>query len=223
MVFESIDLLLHSESSNNQTKIDHLCTWENFVSRNPRAKCFLLFFSCKWLSEGDSSMERNFHNRNWKLNASANWVHALRPFTWGLTVIGNPGTENYSRYKEAEIKWGRMLKREEVRRGERGKVEEPETTEPVRMPGPSKEALVIPCIYSVRLQFYFTQLWGQKKGRKIQKMGLEHEFYSFSTTKYSFTEYTGIRKAASFFSCKWDEVLLPFNIFFLMNESIIIW
>lgn len=49
-----------------------------------------------------------------------------------------------------------MLKREEVRRGERGKVEEPETTEPVRMLGPSKEALVIPCIYSVRLQFYFT-------------------------------------------------------------------
>lgn len=48
-----------------------------------------------------------------------------------------------------------MLKREQVRR-ERGKVEEPETTEPVRMLGPSKEALVIPCIYSVRLQFYFT-------------------------------------------------------------------
>lgn len=49
-----------------------------------------------------------------------------------------------------------MLKREEVRRGGRGEVEEPGTTEPVRMPGPSKEALVIPCIYSVRFQFYFT-------------------------------------------------------------------
>lgn len=29
-------------------------------------------------------------------------------------------------------------------------------------------------------------------------MGLEHEFYSFSTTKYSFTEYTGIGKATIF-------------------------
>jgi len=86
-------------------------------------------------------------------------VHTLWPLARGLTVIGNPRTEHCNKYKEREIYWGQKPKREEVKRGEKGEVEEPGIMEPVTMLGPSREALVMMCIFGkISMLFYFTQL-----------------------------------------------------------------
>lgn len=148
MDFVHLDLFLYSGSSSNQTTMNSLRTWENIVPRSPRDKNFLLFFSCKWLSESDpSTAQSNIQNGTWQLNGSANWVCTLWPSAWGLTAIGNPRSEHYSKYKEREKHIGHKCWREEGRRWEKDEVEEPGIMEPVRMPGLSREALVITCTF----------------------------------------------------------------------------
>lgn len=135
----------------------------------PELRGFFCFFSCKWLAESDSStVQSNIENGTWQLNASANWMHTLWPLGWDLIVIGNPRIEHYNKYKEREICWGQMLKREDARRGKKGEVEEPGIMEPVRMTGPSREALVKTCIFGkISILFYLTQLLSPEEKNPI--------------------------------------------------------
>lgn len=128
---------------------------------------FFYFSSWKWLSESDSStVESNIQKGTWQLNASATLGTYTVAIAWDLTVTGNPRIEHYNKYKE--IYWGQMLKREEVRRGKMGEVQEPEITKPVRMPGPSRETLVKTSIFGkISILYYLTQLLSPEEKKTI--------------------------------------------------------